>query len=444
MADEQANDQQIPEPQDETQDDVTPAADGGPEGLQLKKPVLKLKPSAPTAPATHSVPPGLGEDDGGGEGVSDPLSMRDTQTSNLQRVEPQDEPDAASTIPATPAADDSEGPGPDTVRLKVIREKKKQLANILTASQTIHLRPTSEGGPAASDGAEAPPGAGGPAAPPPAKDTLKLNVPGAVQDEAGGEEEDSVHTSTLKIRPRGSIAPGGPTLGGPSPATVVGAEKKASATLKIKPPTAGGSAGTVAVQPPTPGGAPPAAPAPGAAPAAAATQQAEPPQASDQTAKLTLKIKPGLKPKQAAAGATVSLPGVGEDQAEGGSSKAGKTVALTPPPSGAQATVEVKPEDAAAAAAEETAPAAKSGKKTLKLRTDKPAPGLSPSAAAGPPSRAGVASEEAGMAPPDMEGNAPVGADEPGVGYTVASFITLAAVVAMCILLVQQFIMHAQ
>ena len=68
------------------------------------------------------------EDLASGEDVLDPLTLRDSDTSKLKRVKPKS---ATQTVNL-----DSENVS-DTVHLKVIKEKKKQLAGILTASQTI-------------------------------------------------------------------------------------------------------------------------------------------------------------------------------------------------------------------------------------------------------------------------------------------------------------------
>ncbi|MCH2205116.1 MAG: hypothetical protein MK132_04495 [Lentisphaerales bacterium] len=151
-----------------------------------------------------------------GEDVLDPMTLRDSDTSKLKKIKPKSSTQTISL--------DSENIS-DTVHLKVIKEKKKQLAGILTASQTIRLRPPSDSGktqsPASEDtkmklGAPAPGGTvnmspqGSPVG------TLKINMP-ATSSESG----------TIKVsKPSfpGSQAPSG--------------------TLKIKSPVAGQSGGS--------------------------------------------------------------------------------------------------------------------------------------------------------------------------------------------------------
>ena len=65
--------------------------------------------------------------------IRDPMSLRDTDTSRLKRIKPQTSLRVANV-------DGSTEVGSETVHLKVIKEKKKQLAGILSASQTIRLR----------------------------------------------------------------------------------------------------------------------------------------------------------------------------------------------------------------------------------------------------------------------------------------------------------------
>ena len=76
-----------------------------------------------------------------GEDVLDPMTLRDSDTSKLKKIKPKSSTQTISL--------DSENIS-DTVHLKVIKEKKKQLAGILTASQTIRLRPPSDSGSTAS------------------------------------------------------------------------------------------------------------------------------------------------------------------------------------------------------------------------------------------------------------------------------------------------------
>jgi hypothetical protein len=173
-----------------------------------------------------------------GKDVLDPMTLRDSDTSKLKKIKPKSSTQTISL--------DSENIS-DTVHLKVIKEKKKQLAGILTASQTIRLRPPSESGratapvsagtlklnnPAPGGTVNMPPGAS-PAG------TLKINMP-ATSSESGtikvskpNFDDASVASGTLKIKSPVSVdtgASGGGTLkiksasGGAAP----------SGTLKLK------------------------------------------------------------------------------------------------------------------------------------------------------------------------------------------------------------------
>ena len=91
---------------------------------------LELPPPAPQAAD------GMG-DAGATATIQDPMKMRDTPTSRLQRVKSADET-AAAVKPAN-----AQGKGTETVKLKVVKEKKKQLPNVISPGQTVHLRPSS-------------------------------------------------------------------------------------------------------------------------------------------------------------------------------------------------------------------------------------------------------------------------------------------------------------
>ena len=162
-----------------------------------------------------------------GEDVLDPMTLRDSDTSKLKKIKPKSSTQTISL--------DSENIS-DTVHLKVIKEKKKQLAGILTASQTIRLRPPSESGkvqpPSAAETMKVSnPAAGGTVNMPPQGSpagTLKINMP-ATSSESG----------TIKVsKPNFSdpTAAGG-TLKIKSPVSLD--TSGAGGTLKIKSPTAG-------------------------------------------------------------------------------------------------------------------------------------------------------------------------------------------------------------
>ena len=178
-----------------------------------------------------------------GEDVLDPLTLRDSDTSKLKKIKPKS---ATQTIDL-----DSENIS-DTVHLKVIKEKKKQLAGILTASQTIRLRPPSSPSGSSSAGqapssqtlkidanaaksagtVNMPPQGGAPAG------TLKINMPasstesGTIKVSKPNFAENS-SAGTLKIKSPVSVDSGA-SPGGTLKIKSAAATASASGTLKLK------------------------------------------------------------------------------------------------------------------------------------------------------------------------------------------------------------------
>ncbi len=380
---------------------------------------------------------------GSSSGVADPMAMRDTNTGNLRPLKIKT--DASATLPANPS---EQKPGPDTIKLKVIREKKKPAANLMAASQTIHLRATPTV-PAAPEAA-----AGEQADAEPAKKTLVVQLPGAAKP-----EDSTTNTSTLHLKPNaGPTIPGAPGTG---PSIVGPAQKKAGATLKIKPPVSPAAGGqetsTTAIKKPVPvdaasaaAAAPPGlgapklklAPPPAAAQTVAATPPEPPAEAAAApetgTGKMTLKIKPA--PAGAGPGKTVSLPPAPAPSAETVSA-AQSTVALSAPPPAAQSTVEITPPEEADAG---------DGKKKKRLTLSRGkgpvAPPL-PTGASAPEGAAaakqpGTGSERAAAAVTEPGAVAPEAGAEPGIGYLLAAVASLLAIGALTAVLVMQYMRH--
>ena len=180
-----------------------------------------------------------------GEGVLDPLTLRDSDTSKLKRVKPKS---ATQTVNL-----DSENVS-DTVHLKVIKEKKKQLAGILTASQTIRLRPPASpqqppaagGGPQSSQtlkiSPSAPSGSGTVSMPPAgggSAGTLKINMP-ASSSESGTIKvskpnfAESSSAGTLKIKNPSAVTDSASGSGTLKIKSAAASPASASGTLKLK------------------------------------------------------------------------------------------------------------------------------------------------------------------------------------------------------------------
>ena len=179
------------------------------------------KPKAPEAHDDVNTQPVVKpkEDLNSGEEVLDPLTLRDSDTSKLKRIKPKS---ATQTINL-----DSENVS-DTVHLKVIKEKKKQLAGILTASQTIRLRPpSSPQAPGDSQGQT-----------PQSSQTLKINPSAPPPPATPGAPQSS---QTLKISPGASSGSG--TVSMPPGGAPAG-------TLKINMPASTSESGTIKVSKP--------------------------------------------------------------------------------------------------------------------------------------------------------------------------------------------------
>ena len=178
------------------------------------------------------------EDLNSGEEVLDPLTLRDSDTSKLKRVKPKS---STQTINL-----DSENIS-DTVHLKVIKEKKKQLAGILTASQTIRLRPPSAPQQAPAAGAPQAPQSSqtlkiSPTAPPPASaGTLKISPGAGAGAGTVSMPPAGAPAGTLKINMPASSSESG-TIKVTKPNF---AEAASSGTLKIKSPVAVDTGSTV-------------------------------------------------------------------------------------------------------------------------------------------------------------------------------------------------------
>jgi hypothetical protein len=171
-------------------------------------------------------------------GIQDPMALRDSDTSRLARIKPGQNPNDPNI--GRRSKDDTLDT--ETVHLKVIKEKKKQLAGILSASQTIRLRPSS--GPDSAPAPRVPGLAQRGSSAPASKKTLKVKAPSpeelkdtrtaALKRQSASTEEPDKHVKrpTLKIK--------APTITSDTPtqdSDAVPAPGGVKSTLKIKAPT---------------------------------------------------------------------------------------------------------------------------------------------------------------------------------------------------------------
>ena len=180
-------------------------------------------------------------------GIQDPMALRDSDTSRLARIKPGQNPnDPNAGRRATDDTLDTE-----TVHLKVIKEKKKQLAGILSASQTIRLRPSS--GPDSAPAPRVPGLAQRGSSAPASKKTLKVKAPSP-------EELKDTRTATLKRQKAPTEEPDQnvkrPTLKIKAP--TVKSDTPTQDSDAVPPP--GGAAGKSTLKIKAPSGPPSAAP----------------------------------------------------------------------------------------------------------------------------------------------------------------------------------------
>lgn len=162
---------------------------------------------------------------------TDPLMIRDTDTSKLKRVTPKTQNINLEGDNYT-----------DTVHLKVIKERKKQLSGILTASQTIRLRPPAAGG---TVHAKAASGAA----------NMEVNMPPSGGGTLKVADPSNTDTGTIKVSGPAPSAPASAgTLRVKAPVTT-NTQPTSAGTLKIKAPvttnTQPTSAGTLKIQAPS-------------------------------------------------------------------------------------------------------------------------------------------------------------------------------------------------
>jgi hypothetical protein len=402
----------------------------------------------------------------------DPSRRRETDTANLKRIRPgKTSAEGVTTTGET---------GTDTIHLRVIKEKKNQLKNILSASQTIRLRPSPAGDAqpgktptaASAQAAQAAPAA--PPAPAPAaapagdaqKRTLKIKAPSepgttpaaaappppptvpetqpsptdtaevtrpkttpiqVSQARVEKAEKDEAGTAMVNrdlVRSAGTAVPTqlarkAPTL---QPKTGVTTD-----TVKLKAPTgAAGATPGAATPPPAPAAATPGAPSESkttlkikAPPAATPPPPPQPPTDTApvvSSSKSTLKIKAPVAP--AAGAVTQAAPPAPSPSAE----TLKQPAPAAEEPSAGGKTLKLKAAPKSQQTLKVPAPTSDAGQKTVVQPVPAPQPTAAPAPAMRPQAR--TAEPSAG----------------PGLIYTLAAAASLLAVGAGVALMVMQYL----
>jgi len=308
--------------------------------------------------------------------VVDPMALRDTSTSKVKRVQAAKEsgPMATVSLPGT----GSPLRKTETVQLKVVQQKKKELDEEMNASSTVRLQAPGSG-PSVNVPRPRP-------LSPPTRDTMKISLPKI--DKKGGPSETD---STVAVKP---VAVAVPTVRAET-APTVHAEPGQTAKLEAQPVV---KTSTQVLEKATAAAAK-GTPPPGSTTVTADAVDATVPAGEESTAagNRTLKLRAGGK-----AARTLKVKSDGSD----------KTVAVGEEGDAGDGAATVKVEDAP--------PAGRSG---LKLKGRQQPLGEAPMVAQTMPGRE-------------------VNSGSPGLLFTLASAATVVALGALTYFLVNQMIAH--
>ncbi len=354
----------------------------------------------------------------------DPSRRRETDTANLKRIRP-----GKTSAEGVSAAGET---GTDTIHLRVIKEKKNQLKNILSASQTIRLRPSPTDTTSTKRQTASAPSTTADTSAEDKKRTLKIKAPSTIQEDAAPPPaEETAPTETVRPSTAPTSRPGTApivrTEATPPPETreephtaMVNRDKlkqtavptqlkrkgesesdrqerTSTDTVKLKspvkqagvspmppiaPPSESGSKSTLKIKAPA-AAPPPSEDRPPSAVSPPSTDTAPVPTAiaSDTEKKSTLKIKAPSATDALDKGAatpatqTASLPAPADASAGGKTLKlkaAPKTQTLRAPAAGQQTVKQPAPQAATAAAAEPAPAAAAVAKPTATADADQP------------------------------------------------------------------------
>ncbi len=158
----------------------------------------------------------------GETGITDPMAMRDTNTSKVRRISADKEssPLATAVVPGTTEHEKKT----ETVQLKVVQQKKKEIASMISPGSTVRLRmPGKSAGPERSD-AEA----RKPIVP---NDTLKLAGPPSPPDEQVAGEVPT--EPTMAAEDKRTATQTLPKIGSKKPLL----ESAAAQTVAVSPPS---------------------------------------------------------------------------------------------------------------------------------------------------------------------------------------------------------------
>jgi len=374
---------------------------------------------------TMAVPPPRQPRAGETTSVSDPMAMRDTDTSKLRRLQLDDQGSAKSTLAGQPQSVKPVDVTSETVSLKVIREHKKP-----TSGLTVRLKPGSAAEMPAEETTHTKPLA---------KSTLKLKMPGsetvAPSEPSAARLESGKSTETMKVFP---VSPKAQTDS--SAETQAPSEAKSTPPLilrpSLKPATSGKTGETWKLKPiavtdsSENSGAQTLAVPPATESTSMASDGDSFADAQDSgTARLTLKVTPRKTDIQETVRLSASAVKSGSEFDESAKktvqvsaqNSPKKTLRLTNTPTKTQE------EETIAAQAPPELEAGGNGKKSFKLRNSGNAPSQSPQRSESVQQQAAVA-----------------GNNSSNIVVTIASVAALVALTAVVTLNLLQFMQHCQ
>ncbi len=258
-----------------------------------KTPAAVPPPPAAAAPATPPVP--------GSESptvevpiLTDPMTLRDTNTGRLRRVQADSQKPASAGVTQSLEMGKERKASTETVRLKVLREQKKEAGLGPAGTQTARLRPPTMASAETTVTMPQPPGEPVKVSPGDASKTIRLEVPTELTRPTAAPSTPpaaGVSTATSK-----KVSTATSRLQKATVATPPAGAKSVQATVKLKAPNAAET-----IKQPAPGELDADGPAP-----AAQTVKLAPD--DTMSARKTLKLKAPIRPGKDMAAGTAAVP----------------------------------------------------------------------------------------------------------------------------------------
>lgn len=260
-----------------------------------KTPAAVPPPPAAAAPATPPVP--------GSESptvevpiLTDPMTLRDTNTGRLRRVQADSQKPASAGVTQSLEMGKERKASTETVRLKVLREQKKEAGLGPAGTQTARLRPPTMASAETTVTMPQPPGEPVKVSPGDASKTIRLEVPTELTRPTATPPATTTSAAGVSTATSKKVSTATSRLQKATVATPPAGAKSVQATVKLKAPNAAET-----IKQPAPGELDADGPAP-----AAQTVKLAPD--DTMSARKTLKLKAPLRPGKETAAGTAAAP----------------------------------------------------------------------------------------------------------------------------------------